>query len=156
MFTESQPREYLIAAGAILEAGAHSTITRATIHAEICGQEPLPQAALIDFEAGDLAAIRRLLIVSAGSTVDAFEAAVTSTLLARGECSLEEVALLCATQLQVKKLHLFARWQAPVTLTEALAAAGVELVARPLLEISRAALITEHRFHAWNCGRLAA
>lgn len=140
---------YFIGAGALLEAGERSSITRANLHAQLTC-EAVPAAALVDFESGAPASVRRLLVFAGGFTAERFEAAVTQRLTGAGVCGIEDVAALLAAGAETSEVHLFARWEPPAEMTAALAARGVALHAHPLEEIARAALIAEHRFSAWS------
>lgn len=140
---------YFIGAGALLEAGERSTITRATLHAQLTC-EAMPAAALVDFESGAPGAVRRLLAFAGGFTAERFEAAVTDRLHRAGVCGIEDIAALLAAGADTAEVHLFARWVPPAGMTAALAERGVALRAHPLEEIARAALIAEHRFSAWS------
>lgn len=141
---------YLIGGGALLEAGDRSTITRATLHAQLNGAGEAPRAALIDFESGTPGELRRLLVLAAGYTAERFETTVTVRLQRAGVCGIEDVAMLLAAQVETDEVHLFARWAPTEAMAGALAAAGIRLIAHPLEEIARAALIAEQRFSAWS------
>lgn len=147
---------YLIGGGAILEAGARSTITRATLHAQLRDDHVATRAVLVDFESGSMEGMSRLLALGAGFTAERFETTVTRRLLEAGVCGLEDVAVILAREVEVTEVHLFARWQPGGALTEALRARGIALVSHPLEQIERAALIAEHRFMTWSGAPQAA
>ena len=140
---------YFIGAGALLEAGERSTITRANLHAQLTC-EAVPAAALVDFESGSPAALRRLLVFARGFTAGLFETEVTQRLQNAGVCGVEDVAALLAAGAQTTGVHLFARWTPPAAMTAVLAQRGIALHAHRLEAIARAALVAEHRFRAWN------
>jgi hypothetical protein len=141
---------YLIGGGALLEAGERSTITRATLHAQLAGEGETPRAALIDFESGSPGELRRLLVLAAGFTAERFETTVTVRLQSAGVCGIEDVAALLAGQVETDEVHLYARWAPPAEMSRTLAARGIHLIAHPLEAITRAALIAEQRFSAWS------
>lgn len=141
---------YLIGGGALLEAGERSTITRATLHAQLTGEGEAPRAALVDFESASPGELRRLLVLAAGFTADRFEQTVTARLQTAGVCGIEDVAHILAAEAGADDVHLYARWEPPDGMRQTLAAKGIRLVAHPLVEIARAALIAEQRFSAWS------
>jgi len=147
---------YLIGGGAILEAGARSTITRVTLHAQLTADQPEHRAVLIDFDSGSMAELGRLVALGSGMTAERFEATVTACLLETGVCSLAEVAAILAHGADTLEVHLFARWSAPAWVVAELGARGVQLYSHPLQSIDRAALIAEHRFQVWPGASRAA
>ncbi len=147
---------YLIGGGAILEAGARSTITRATLHAQLGEDHGDTRAVLVDFESGSMEGTTRLLALGAGFTAERFETTVTARLLQAGVCGLEDVAVILAREVEVCEVHLFARWQPHAALTDALLERGIALLSHPLEDVQRAALIVEHRFLAWSGAPQAA
>ena len=146
---------YLIGGGAILAAGDHGTITRATLHAQLAPVCDEPRAVLIDFEGGSMMDMRRLVALGVGMTAERFETTVTSRLVAAGACGFEDVAFILAHEVETHEVHLFARWAPGLGTLEALRARGLELVVHPLEAIVQAALIAEHRFTVWPGSRAA-
>ncbi|GAC1387705.1 MAG: hypothetical protein NVSMB31_00460 [Vulcanimicrobiaceae bacterium] len=147
---------YLIGGGAILESGVRSTITRATLHAQLGENHAGTRAVLVDFESGSMEGMSRLLALGAGFTAERFETTVTARLLKAGVCGLEDVAAILAREVEVSEVHLFARWEPDGALIAALRARGIALIAHPLEQIERAALIAEHRFMVWSGAPQAA
>jgi len=141
--------QYLIGGGAILEAGARSTITRATLHAQIRDCLDL-KAVLIDFEAGSFTDVSRLLAIGCGLTADRFESTVTAKFLQRGVCGFDDVAAMLAGNLETDEVHLFSRWVPTPEIIAALRDRGIALVVHPLDQIQRAALIAERRLQIWS------
>ena len=141
--------QYLIGGGAVLEAGARSTITRATLHAQI-REECQPKAVLIDFEAGSFADVSRLLVLGSGFTAERFETTVTAKFLQRGVCGFDDVAAILAECLETDEVHVFSRWEATAEMAAALQARGIRLRAHALDQIERAALVTETRLRIWD------
>jgi len=147
--------EYFIGSGAILEAGERSKITGASLHAQLVS-DCRPSAVLVDFEGGSLLEVRRLLALVSGFSVGRFEATVSTRLLAAGACGFDDVVRILAEGSDVSEVHLYARWVPDESVLSGLAARGVTLQVHPLEEISRAALIAEHRFQIWGGGLKAA
>jgi hypothetical protein len=77
--------DYLIGAGAVLTAGAAGSIAGASLHAQVdprlSGQV---RAAMVDFEAGDLSELSRVVILATGWSVGRFEEQVSRKLPAAG------------------------------------------------------------------------
>ena len=142
--------DYLIGAGAVLTAGAAGSIAGAALHAQL---DPLlagqVRAAMVDFEAGDVSELSRVVIMATGWSVGRFDAEVTQKLLAARECTLAEVfeALVQATG--ASEAHLFARWLPDSGLLASLNRRNIRLVAHPLEAIGQAALISGQRYSRW-------
>jgi len=146
---------YFIGSGAILQAGEHSKIIGATLHAQLSGDDT-PEVILVDFEAASLNEVRQLLTVASGYSIAAFEAAIASRLMDQGECAFADVVRIIAEATGASDVHLYARWSPPEEITDALQAAGITLHAHPVEAVSRAALIARHRYTAWQGGLKAA
>lgn len=143
--------EYLIGAGALLTAGPEGSITAATLHAQmdpsLAGRV---EAALVDFEGGQLAEVSRLLIIAAGWSGPRFRTAVVRKLLAQRQCELADVILSLAEATGAGDVHLFARWQPDEATTARLGEQGVSIVAHPLEAIGQAALVCGQRLERWR------
>lgn len=149
--------EYVIGAGALLQAGPAATATPATLHAQadaaIAG---CIQAALVDFEGAQLDDRSRLLILAPGFTPQRFNDAVVSPLLAQRECSLADVLVTTAHAACATEVHIFARWLPDEALIAALDAHAISVVAHPLETISQAALVTGQSYRRWRSPLRAA
>lgn len=143
--------EYFIGAGALLTAGPEGSITAASLHAQM---EPdlaaSVQAAIVDFEASELADVSRLLIVAAGWTGPRFRSAVVQKLLDQRQCELADVVLALAEGTGASEIHLFARWDPDEATTARLRDRGVAIVAHPLDAIGQAALVCGQRLERWR------
>ena len=143
--------EYLIGAGALLTAGPEGSITAATLHAQMVpGLAGEVQAALVDFEAGQLTDVSRLLIVAAGWSGPQFRTGVVRKLLAQRQCELADVMLTLAEATGARNIHLFARWRPDEATLAALRERGVGVVAHPLDAIGQAALVSGQRLERWR------
>lgn len=143
--------EYLIGAGAILEAGENGSITTAALHAQVDAPRPERIAvAAIDFEAADVSGLKRLLAIVRGWDAARFRTAVSEPLRARRECSLADVLQTLATAAQAAEVHLFARWLPDEATLANLHAAGIEVVAHPLESIGAAAIVSGQRCKRWK------
>ena len=148
--------EYLIGAGALLTAGPEGSITAATLHAQVeAGLAESVQAAIVDFEASQLAEVSRLLIVAAGWSGPQFRTAVIQKLLAQRQCELADVVLALAEATGAGEIHLFARWLPDEATIARLRDRGVAIVAHPLDAIARAALVCGQRLERWRPVRAA-
>jgi hypothetical protein len=149
--------EYLIGAGALLTAGPESSIAGATLHAQtdalLASQV---HAALVDFEAGHVDDLSRVVIMAAGWGRARFDAEVTQPLVARRECSLADVVTELARATGLAEVHLFARWLPGAAMASELRKRGIGLIAHPLDAIAQAALVTGQRFARWNSALRAA
>jgi hypothetical protein len=142
--------DYIIGAGAILEAGESGGITPATLHANV--EAALAQrvrAAAVDFEGCSAESMRRLLIVAQGWNGGRFRRAVTDKLRARRDCSLADVLETLACQAETNEVHVFAHWLADEATCAALSRAGIALISHPLESISAASLVAGQRLHRW-------
>lgn len=149
--------DYLIGAGAILTAGSDGSITAATLHAQTePGLAAQVGAALVDFEAGRLSELSRLLVVVAGWSWSRFRAAVVDRLLAQRECALADVITALAEATGVSEVHLFARWQPDDATIAALRGAGIRTIVHPIEAIGQAALICGQRLKRWRAPVRAA
>jgi hypothetical protein len=143
--------EYLIGAGAILEAGEDGGITPATLHAQLRGVAPEGvAAAAIDFEAAEPAGLKRLLVMGQGFDAIRFRAGVAEPLQAQRECSLADVLRTLAKAAHTSRVHLFARWLPDAQTRESLRIAGIEVVAQPLESIDAAAIVSGQRCKRWR------
>lgn len=148
--------EYLIGAGALLTAGPEGSITAATLHAQMePGLVGEVEAAIVDFEASQLAEVSRLLIVAAGWSGSRFRAAVVERLLAQRQCELADVVLALAEATGAAEIHLFARWCLDAATISLLHERGVTVVAHPLDAIGHAALVCGQRLERWRPVRAA-
>lgn len=150
-----ESQDYLIATGALLEAGVTSTITPASLHAQLSRPQS-PRAVLIDFEGPRLGEVRRLLALGVGTSASRFSEGVTAALLARGICGIPDIAQVLSQALCSPEVHLYARWVPDDEVRNQCRARGVALVAQPLDEIARAALICDRRFTIWEATPRAA
>ncbi|MEO6912433.1 MAG: hypothetical protein ABI182_00255 [Candidatus Baltobacteraceae bacterium] len=149
--------EYIIGSGAMLAVGTQATITRTKVHAEVRGGiAARARAVAIDFESVDPGDLQRLLILAAGWQAGAFQASVTGKLLQAGVCGIGEVFRALSTGTGQHEVHLFAYWNPHEVLTASLRREGIELVAHPLGEIRRAALIAEQAYTRWELPPQAA
>jgi len=146
---------YFIGSGAILQAGERGKIIGATLHAQLEG-DLAPAVVLVDFESTALSDVRQLLAVVSGYSVAAFDTVVSSRLLAIGECNFDDVVRIVAEATHAREVHLYARWEPPAEAVSVLERAGITLHTHPLEEVSRAALIAQHRYQAWQGGLKAA
>lgn len=143
--------EYLIGAGALLTAGPEGSITAATLHAQMePGLAESVQAAIVDFEASQLADVSRLLIVAAGWTGPRFRSAVVQKLLDQRQCELADVVLALAEGIGANEIHLFARWDPDEATIARLRDRGVAIVTHPLDAIGQAALVCGQRLERWR------
>jgi hypothetical protein len=143
--------EYFIGAGALLTAGPEATITAATLHAQTqLGLAGSVEAALIDFEASEMAEVSRVLIVAAGWSGMRFQAEVIEMLLARRECTLADVISTLAEATGVRVVHTFAHWVPDQATIALLAQQGVCVLAHPLEAIGQAALVSGQRLERWR------
>jgi len=143
--------EYLIGAGAVLTAGPSGAISAATLHAQT--QSRLAEsvrAAIVDFEGSSPADLSRIVVLIAGWRSGRFANEVIRPLLARGECSLADVASTLARAAESQEVHLFARWLPDDALRAALSDRGISLVAHPLEAIGQAALVSGQRVSRWG------
>jgi hypothetical protein len=148
---------YLIGAGAVLTAGAAGSITGASLHAQVdAGLSGQVQAAMVDFEAGDLSELSRVVIVATGWSVGRFEERVSRKLLAARECTLSDVFETLATATGAPEVHLFARWLPDSSILAEIANRKVRLIAHSLDAIGQAALISGQRYARWPAPLRAA
>lgn len=141
--------EYIIGAGAILETGENATIIPAALHAQV--DPALAQrvaVAAVDFEGTSVEGMRRLLVIAQGWDGARFRA-VSERLRAQRDCTLADVLRLLADQAQTCEVHLFAHWLPDEQTCEALANAGLALVAHPLESIHAASLVAGQRLRRW-------
>lgn len=148
-------QEYLIATGALLEAGVTSSITPASLHAQL-SRPAASRAVLIDFEGAQMGDVRRLLVLGVGTSATRFSEGVTTALLHRGVCGITDIAEILSQALRTPEVHLYARWTPEDQIREECRARGFTLITLPLEEISRAALICDRRFAIWEAGPRAA
>jgi hypothetical protein len=142
--------EYLIGAGALLTAGPAATIRRATLHAQPLGALARQvSAALIDFESAGRDELSRLLIVAAGWAGSRFHAEVVTPLLALRECGLSDVITILADAVEIKEVHLFARWSPDQTTLDSLEKSGIRIISHPLEALGQAALVSGQRVERW-------
>lgn len=143
--------EYLIGAGALLTAGPEGSITAASLHAQMApGLAGQVEAALVDFEASQLAEVSRLLIVASGWSGSQFRNAVVRKLLDQRQCELGDVVLTLAEATGAREIHLFARWRPDERTIAGLAERGIGLVSHPLEAIGQAALVCGQRLERWR------
>jgi hypothetical protein len=143
--------EYLIGAGALLTAGPEGSITAATLHAQMVpGLAGEVEAALVDFESGQLADVSRLLIIAAGWSGPQFRSAVFRKLLAQRQCELADVILTLAHATGAREIHLFARWRPDEATVARLRERGVGIISHPLDAIGQAALVCGQRLERWR------
>jgi hypothetical protein len=143
--------EYLIGAGALLTAGPEASIAGATLHAQMqSGAAHGVKAAVVDFEAGRLEEVSRLLIVAAGWGSRRFRAEVIRRLVAYRECSLADIVITLAEATGTNEVHLFARWLADDATKAELAEKGIGLLDHPLEAIGQAALVCGQRLKRWR------
>jgi hypothetical protein len=143
--------EYLIGAGALLTAGPDGSITAAALHAQMSpGLAGQVEAALLDFESGQLADVSRLLIIAAGWSGPQFRSVVVRKLLAQRQCELADVILTLAEATGARNIHLFARWCPDEATIAQLRERGVGLIAHPLDAIGQAALVCGQRLERWR------
>jgi hypothetical protein len=143
--------EYFIGAGALLTAGPEASITGATLHAQIgSGLAGRVNVAIVDFEAGRLADVSRLLIVAAGWSGGRFRSEVVRPLLARRECALADVIAILGEATGAHEVHLFAHWVPDDATKALLAARGFRVLAHPLEAIGQAALVSGQRLERWR------
>ncbi len=153
METASTSSDYIIGAGAMLTAGAQSSIARATLHAQTTDTDARSsKGVVIDFDSSRPAELRRLLILGVGLTPQSFHDCVTMRLIGSGDCDLERVIALLAAGLHTNEIHWFARWSPEESVLRALALQGVKLIVKPLEAIARAALVIERSFQTWPAG----
>ena len=131
----AQESTYLIGGGAVLEAGPHATITRATLHAQLAGEAHDASLVLVDFESTLATALQRLVVIAPGWSAQRFEAAVTPELLAAGVCAFTAVVAIAARATGARRALLLARWLPDEPSLAELRARGVELTVRPLGEL---------------------
>ncbi|MDQ6931790.1 MAG: hypothetical protein M3160_01300 [Candidatus Eremiobacteraeota bacterium] len=147
-FTES---DYIIGAGAMLTAGERTTITRATLHAQVLdGHGVGSTGVVVDFDSSRPSELKRLLILGVGLSPQNFHDGVTSRLVGSGDCDLERLIELLASGLQTRRIHWFARWAPTDSVLQNLQTHGVTLVVKPLDAIARAALVMDRSYNAWN------
>ncbi len=142
--------EYFIGAGALLTAGPTASITGATLHAQTGPGLAGIEAALVDFEATQVAELSRILIVAAGWSGARFQAEVVGKLLALRECDLADVIATLAEATGTHEVHIFAHWLPDDATIALLADRGVHLLAHPLEAIGRAALVSGQRLKRWH------
>lgn len=149
--------DYLIGAGALLQAGQNASAALATLHAQT---EPALAAhitaALVDFEGSQLDDRSRLVIVASGFTPARFNERVVVPLLAQGDCTLVDVLASLAQASGAPEVHVFARWLPDESIAASLAARGVGLVAHPLDSIAHAALVVGTTYRRWSSPLRAA
>lgn len=143
--------DYIIGAGAILQAGQNGTISPATLHAAV---DPALGAgvavAAIDFESSSPERLQRLVVALAGWDAARFAREVSAPLLARAECSLAGVLQQLADAAGTRRVDLFANWLPGESTVTALVQAGIELVAHPLEAIQAASLVAGTRCTRWR------
>jgi hypothetical protein len=144
--------EYFIGAGALLTAGPSASITGATLHAQPDPGLADVEAAVVDFEAGRVAEVSRLLIVAGGWSPGRFHGEVVERLLERRECGLADVVAILAEATGAGQVHLFARWAPDYETTAFLRARGVEVLVHPIEAIGQAALVSGQRVARWSKG----
>jgi hypothetical protein len=143
--------EYFIGAGALLTAGPTASIAGATLHAQTePGLAGRIKAAVVDFEATQVAEVSRLLLVAAGWSGARFQAEVVRRLLARRECALADVMAILAEATGAREIHVFAHWLPDDATTAALAKQGVTVIAHALGAIGQAALVSGQRVRRWR------
>jgi hypothetical protein len=145
--------EFFIGAGALLRTGPPASITGATLHAQTDpALKGRVEAAVVDFEAGRLAEVSRLLIVAARWSGRRFHEAVVERLLDRRECTLGDVVVILSEATGTREVHLFARWVPDHETAALLKARGIGIVAHPLEAIGQAALVSGQRLERWAKG----
>ncbi len=143
--------EYIIGAGALLARGRQATITRTKVHAEVSARiAARARAIAIDFESTRASDVQRLLIVAAGWPASTFQVSVTGRLLHSGLCGIGDVLQALSDGTGQREVHLFAHWIPGDLLVGALRREGIELIAHPLDEIRRAALIADQAYTRWE------
>ncbi|HEY9179743.1 MAG TPA: hypothetical protein VIO32_03425 [Candidatus Baltobacteraceae bacterium] len=138
--------DYIIGAGAILEAGEAASITPATLHAEV--DRALAERArvlAVDFEGTSPAAMQRLLIVAGGWNGAQFRSEVTDRLREQRTCTLADVLLTLAAQARTDEVHLFAHWFPDEQTCSELQARGIRIVSHPVESIRAASLVSGQR-----------
>jgi hypothetical protein len=149
--------DYLIGAGAVLTAGAAGSITGASLHAQVDPRlSAQVRAAMVDFEAGDVSEISRVVIVATGWSVGRFEEQVSRKLLAARECTFTDVFETLAQATGTPEIHLFARWLPDGGILRQTASRGINLVVHSLDAIGQAALISGQRYARWPAPLRAA
>jgi len=143
--------EYIIGAGAMLEAGDSATITPAVLHARVDeALAAIVSVSAVDFEGTDPTALRRLLVTVKGWNAARFRTEVSETFLARRDCSLADIFVGLAQAAGVSDVHLFAHWLPDEATARALEAAGIRITVHPLEVIDLAALIFGQRNYRWS------
>jgi hypothetical protein len=142
--------EYFIGAGALLTAGPAASIAGATLHAQtdpsLAGRV---EAAVVDFEATQVAEVSRLLIVAAGWSGAQFRTEVVQRLLAERECTLADVIATLAEATGAAAVHIFAHWLPDDATKALLAGRGVRVLTHPLDALGRVALVSGQRLVRW-------
>jgi hypothetical protein len=143
--------DYIIGAGAILEAGEAGTITPAALHAQV--DDALARrvrVAAVDFESTSIEHVQRLVVVGQGWNAARFRSGVSERLRERQTCTLADVLGTLAAEAQADEVHVFAHWLPDGDTCAALAKNGVALIAHPLESIRAASLIAGQRCRRWG------
>lgn len=135
--------EYLIGSGALLERGSPARLLLASLHAQLDAGTNALGAVLIDFDGVSPAQTPRLLAVASGWTRPRFRDEVARPLLARGTCTLADVAAALACAVGTAEVHLFAHWLPAEETIDELDALGVRLTLHPVEAISAAAIVRD-------------
>jgi hypothetical protein len=143
--------DYIIGAGAILEAGESGSITPAALHAQV--DDALAQrvrVAAVDFEGTGMDRVQRLVVVGQGWNAARFRTGVGERLRERRTCTLADVLATLACEAQADEVHLFAHWLPDEATCAALAQNGIALVTHPLESIRAASLVAGQRCRRWG------
>lgn len=143
--------DYIIGAGAILEAGEAGSITPATLHAHVdAALAGRVRVAAIDFHSAGVGSLKRLLILTQGWNATQFRTSVADKLRARRECSLADVLRTLAQASDATEVHIFAHWLPDEQTSADLSSAGISIVAHPLESIYAASLVADQRRQYWT------
>lgn len=143
--------DYIIGAGAILEAGENGSITPATLHAQVdAALAERVRVAAIDFHSAAATSLKRLLILAQGWNAGQFRTSVSEKLRSQRECSMADVLRTLAQAGGAAEVHLFAHWLPDEETCAALQAHGIALIAHPLESITAASLIAAQRREYWT------
>jgi hypothetical protein len=142
--------DYVIGSGAVLTAGPNGAIAGATLHAQTdVAIASTVRVALVDFESRSQTELSKVVMLASGWNSARVRAELVTPLLARGTCTLADIASLLAKAAQTPEVHLFARWLPDDALTAALRRDGISLVVHPLESIRQAALICGQNYVRW-------
>jgi hypothetical protein len=142
--------DYVIGSGAVLTAGPNGAIAGATLHAQTdAAIAASVRVALVDFESGTQTELSKIVMLASGWNPGRVKTELVAPLLARGTCTLADIASLLAKAAQSPEVHLFARWLPDDVFTAALSRDGIGLVVHPLESIRQAALICGQNYVRW-------